>query len=209
MSRLSSPRTMPHCERGASALEFALVLPILMVMLLGGMDISHSVYVQSVLQGSVQKAARDSSLENGTLTAQQTAIDNVVKAQLRDLNNGATATTTRRFYRSFTKASQKTPEPFIDSAPPSAFADGICNNNESFTDVNSNGIRDLDGGDAGQGGAKDSVLYTVSISYPRLFPIDKLIGWNGTTTVKAQTILTNQPYSSQSSYGAPGVGHCP
>ncbi len=48
----------------------------------------------------------------------------------------------------------------------------------------------------------------MTISYPRMFPIDKLIGGNGRTNLTATTVLANQPYGTQASYGAPAVGHC-
>ncbi len=143
------------------------------------------------------------------MTTQRDAIDLVVKNQILPLNRKATVTITRRFYRTFTKASQATAETFNDSTS-GTYANGICDNNETFTDLNNNGVRDTDGGDSiNRAGARDNVVYTVTVSYKRLFPIHMFIGGSPTTTLTASTVLANQPYGDQSSYDAPTEGHCP
>jgi Flp pilus assembly pilin Flp len=196
-------------ERGATLVEFGLIVPILCVMMMGGLDFGHSLYMQAVLQGAVQKASRDSSLENATTQATQDAIDLKVKNQLLLLNKSADVTFGRRFYRSYTKAAAKQAESFTDSN-----RNGTCDGpvgatpGESYSDDNNNGVWDKDGGDAGQGGARDVVVYTVTISYRRIFPADKLIGGSGTTSISASTILSNQPYGDQSVYAAPTVRAC-
>jgi Flp pilus assembly protein TadG len=190
---------------GATITEFALVIPIVCTMLLGAFDYGHTLYMQAVLQGEVQKAARDSSLETGT--SNEAAINDRVQKQVQILFNHANVTTTRRFYKTFSQAAAAKQEEFTDSAA-GPFHDGVCDNGESYTDTNNNGVWDQDGGDRGQGGAKDIVVYTVTVNYPRMFPIDKFIGGSGTTTVSATTVLANQPFGDQTSYGTPTVRQC-
>lgn len=193
-------------ERGTTILEFGLIAPSLIIMLLGALDFGHTLYMQSVLQGAVQKAARDGTLQQtaGSDDAARYAIDTVVTNQVKKLHKQATVTITRRFYRSFSDAAAAAAETFVDTDH-----DGICNHGEAFDDRNSNGIRDTDGADSvDHAGARDNVVYTVSISYPRMFPIDKMIGGSGTTKLTATTVLANQPFGNQASYGAASVGHC-
>ena len=66
----------------------------------------------------------------------------------------------------------------------------------------------MDGGDAGQGGAKDITVYSVTVSYPRMFPISTLFGGSPNVNMTASTVLANQPYSEQSTYGAALTGNC-
>ena len=40
-------------------------------------------------------------------------------------------------------------------------------------------------------------LYTMTLTYPRLFPVAGLMGWSNSATISAQTLLKNQPYASQ------------
>ncbi|OYY89188.1 MAG: hypothetical protein B7Y45_13230 [Sphingomonas sp. 28-66-16] len=191
-------------RRGATIIEFALIAPVLSLVLLGAFDTAHSLYMRGTLQGIVQKVARDSSLEAGTDTAQQAILDNRVRAQVRAVANNASITITRRFYRTFAAAAAAQPEAWTDTN-----GDGNCNNGEPYQDDNRNGTWDRDGADAGQGGAKDRTLYTVALSYPRFFPLWKAIGGSSTTRISASTVLSNQPYSDQGSYGASLVRNCP
>ena len=206
---LLRPASVASDERGATILEFGLVVPILCTMMFGALDFSHTLYVQAILQGAMQKAARDSTLETSTTQATQDAIDLRVKNQVLFLNKGATVTFARRFYRDYTKAAAKTAEPFVDTN-----LNGTCDGpaglipGEAYTDSNNNGTWDKDGGDAGQGGARDVVVYTVTVSYRRIFPVDKLIGGSGITKLTASTILSNQPYGDQGSYATPTVRAC-
>jgi hypothetical protein len=205
----SRPASVASDERGGTILEFGLMMPILCTLMFGALDFGHSLYVQAILQGAVQKAARDSTLETSTTQASQDAIDARVRNQVLFLNKYANVTFVRRFYRSYTKAASKTAEPFVDTN-----LNGTCDGpaglipGEAYTDSNNNGVWDKDGGDAGQGGARDIVVYTVTVSYPRIFPADKLIGGSGTTTLAASTILSNQPYGDQGAYAAPTVRAC-
>lgn len=192
--------------RGVTVIEFAIVAPVLGVLMLGAFDTAHSLYMRAVLQGVVQKTARDSALESGVGTTQQAALDDKVKAQASAIANNATIDITRRYYRTFAKAAAQTPEAFPGANDTNR--NGRCDNNEVFTDDNGNGVRDLDGGDDGQGGAKDRTLYTVTVSYPRFFPLYRVIGGSSTTKITASTVLANQPYGDQGSYGTAKVGHC-
>jgi Flp pilus assembly protein TadG len=205
ITRLPAPfRRLGEDERGAALVEFAIVAPVMVLMLLGAFDIGHTLYARGVLQGVVQKVARDSTLETGTATEQQEKLDNRVRAQVSALANNAAIKITRRYYRTFTQAAAARREDFTDNN-----GDGTCDAGEPYEDANNNNIWDDDGADAGQGGAKDAVVYTVEVEYPRFFPIYNFIGGSDTTTLTASTVLKNQPYGDQGSYGAPTQKNCP
>ncbi|MBN8850192.1 MAG: pilus assembly protein, partial [Sphingomonas sp.] len=84
------------------------------------------------------------------------------------------------------------PEPFVDSNH-----NGVRDAGECFTDINGNGVWDSDPGANGQGGASDVTMYTMTATYPRLFPIAKMVGWSSKLTISAMTFLKNQPYATQ------------
>lgn len=196
-------RKLKTDESGATILEFGLVAPVLSMLLIGSFDLAHTLYMQSVLQGALQKAARDSSLETGASSGTQTTIDTRVTNQVKQLMNGATVNFTRRYYKTFSKAAAAQAESFTDTN-----TNGQCDGGEPYVDVNNNNNWDRDGGDAGQGGARDNVVYTVDVSYPRMFPLDKMIGGSGTTRISATTVLSNQPYGNQAQYASPTVRNC-
>jgi len=174
-------------RRGAVLVEFALLTPVMLLMLMGLGDMLYQVYTQSILNGELQKAARDSGIEGGA--ASTSTIDAKVQTMVMKIAPGATFTSTRKSYDSF---SEVAPEPFTDTN-----GNGVRDPGECFTDENGNGTWDQDPGAAGQGGASAVTVYTMTATYPRLFPVAGLFGWPTTQTVSATTLLKNQPYATQ------------
>ena len=184
-------------DSGATLIEFAIVAPVMLLMLIGFFDLGHSMYVRAVLQGAVQKAGRDSGLESGTINAG--SIDTKVQAQVRAVTGSrATFSSRRQSYSSFSQVAD--PEAYVD-----ANSDGNYDVGECYEDENGNGSWDADMGRSGQGGASDIVLYSTTVSYPRLFPMAGLLGWSPDISVSASTILRNQPYGAQT---IPSVTRC-
>ncbi|MEG3179939.1 TadE/TadG family type IV pilus assembly protein [Sphingomonas sp. LT1P40] len=203
--RRVTPGALLRDESGATVIEFAMVAPVLGLILLGAFDIAHTLYARAALQGIVQKTARDSTLESGFESGAQTALDNKVKSQVRALANNATINVTRRYYRTFSEAAAARSETWTDTN-----VNGTCDGSEPYVDANNNSSWDRDGAREGQGGAKDATLYTVTMSYPRMFPLYNLIGGSRTTKITAATVLRNQPYSDQANAAASTqVRNCP
>jgi len=111
-------------ERGATLVEFAILLPVLLALLMGLMDLCYQAYVQAVLEGAVQKAARDSTIEAADIST----IDTRVVTAVRRVAGKASVTPNRLFYASFALIK---PEDFADSN-----GNGIHDPGECFTDVN-------------------------------------------------------------------------
>ena len=191
-------------NRAATAVEFAIVAPVMCLVIIGASDMAHNLYTRGVLQGVVQKTARDATLESSTDAQAQATLDNKVRAQVYALASNATVDIKRRYYRTFSQAAAAQAEPWTDTDH-----NGTCNAHEPYQDNNNNAVWDADGGNSGQGGAKDRTLYTVTVTYPRLFPIDGLIGGSDTVKLVATTVLENQPYDDQGTYGAATVKNCP
>ncbi|MGB5075958.1 MAG: TadE/TadG family type IV pilus assembly protein [Sphingorhabdus sp.] len=188
---------------GISITEFGLIAPVVCVMLLGTLDAGHTLYMRTVIDGAIQDIARDSALEDGGILAKQEAINARITDQVKRLNKNATVDIKRRYYRNFTNAANAQAEEFTDTNN-----DGTCNNSEPYVDANLNESWDSDGGDAGQGGAKDVSIVTVTVSYARLFPMAALAGLPENVSIAATTVLANQPYGDQGQYGAAQVGNC-
>jgi Flp pilus assembly protein TadG len=191
-------------ERGSTLVEFSVVAPVMGILLLGAFDVGHTLYMRSVLQGVVQKTARDSTLQDAGTPVQAQLLDDRVRAQAKAIANNGDIQITRRFYRTFSDAAAAKAEDWSDINK-----NGRCDDGEPYEDANQNSVWDADGGDQGQGGAKDAVLYKVTITYPRMFPLYNLINVPNTTTVSAETVLRNQPYGDQGSYAAPVQRNCP
>lgn len=174
-------------KRGVTIIEFAILAPVMMILLMGLGDMLYQIYAQAILDGELQKAARDSGIEgNGVNTA---AIDAKVQTRIKQIAPQAIFVTTRKAYDTF---SEVAPEPIFDTNGNNKLDPGEC-----FTDENGNGVWDQDPGIAGQGGASAVTVYQMTATYPRIFPVASLLGWSKTQTISATTLLKNQPYATQ------------
>jgi Flp pilus assembly pilin Flp len=195
-------RKLATDQAGNSVTEFGLIAPAVFVMMLGTMDVGHSYYVRSTLDGVMQRAARSSSLEGATTFTAQELIDMRVKEAVRTLAPDAVITSTRRYYKSFSDAARADAEEVVEDP---ANADMSCDADldETFWDMNNNGVWDEDGGDNGQGGARDIVIIKFKVAYPRLFPMAGLMGLPENVELESNSILANQPYGEQAQYETP------
>ena len=191
------PRRVRRDARGVAAVEFAMVAPALLLTIMGIFDLGYNIYANTMVQGAIQRAARDSTIEGADARLEQ--IDTTVTDAVRGVVPNATLSFSRRSYANFTDVARA--EDFTDSDD-----SGSCDNGEPFEDANRNGSWDADRGAAGQGGARDAVLYSVTVTYPRGFPMANLIGLPATVTTDAITVLRSQPYNLQDN--RPAVGTC-
>jgi len=190
-------RQLAGDRSGVGVVEFALVLPVLLIALMGMLDLGYNMYTVTLLQGAIQAAARSSTLENAA--ANTAAIDALVSTAVKDIAPGATLTFKRTSYPSFSSTNK--PEDFTDTN-----GNGRCDAGEPFEDVNENGVWDTDQGTSGSGGSRDVVVYLVTVTYPRQFAIASLLGGSNMFTMKAQTVLANQPWDNVQK--SPPVRNC-
>lgn len=190
-------RSLVRDTSGATVVEFAIVAPVLIMVLLAMFDVGYNMWATTMLQGSLQQAARASTLESaGGGTA---AIDDIVTHRVKQLIPGATIAFARKSYTNFGDVGRA--EDYTDSD-----GDGACDNGEPYEDANGNGAWDSDRGALGIGGARDAVLYSVSVDYPRAFPLLTMIGLPKTVSTQARTVLRNQPFKLQAVSNK--VGNC-
>jgi Flp pilus assembly protein TadG len=183
----SLPRRLRRDERGVTIVEFAMVAPVMLLLLLGLFDLGYRMYAQSVLQGALHDAARMATVGGYTMTQ----IDSRVKTRLSSFAARSTVTTAAASYYEFSGVSQ--PEKIVgDTVPLNSYNPGDC-----FEDVNSNNAYDTDRGRGGTGNADDIVRYQVTITFPRVFPLGILMGWGTTQTLTSNTVLRNQPYAGR------------
>lgn len=191
------PVDLARNESGAAVVEFALTAPVLLMVMMGIFDMGYNMWATVMLQGSLQQAAREATIEGAN--EQLNAIDGIVKDAVVEVVPSARLAFSRKAYTNFTDV--RMPEDYTDSN-----SDGACNSGESFEDANGNGVWDADRGRAGNGGARDAVLYTVTMTYARVFPVATLVGMPGEVSTSASTVLRNQPFKMQESFAR--VGTC-
>ena len=191
-------RRLATDSRGLAAVEFALLSPVMMIALMGLFDLAYTMYTSALLEGAIQKAARDSTIEGAG--AYSAALDDRVSQIVDDIAPHATLAFSRRWYTNFTDVRQ--PEDFTD-----VNHNGTCDTGEPYEDINANDTWDADRGTAGNGGARDAVLYEVRVTYRRLFPIGGFIGQTNEFTLVTRTVQRNQPYGLQGG-AVPATKNC-
>jgi Flp pilus assembly pilin Flp len=204
-------------EDGAAAVEFALIAPVFLFMLLGAFDIGHTVYMRSILDGALQQAARDAALESAARdpalgedeeNPRLVEIEEKLRKTVNQVSKSAKVYFTKESYFNFNDVDRA--EIFYDRNN-----DGICNNGETFENENEdeNITWDDDVGEEGIGGAKDIVQYNVKVVYPALFSSGNVsldeeepegapdsfdfMKFNGRRVLTSTSVLKNQPYSQQ------------
>ena len=165
--RLTPPRASAATSSGATIVEFAMILPVMCMLLLGVLDLGYRSYVTSIVQGALHEAARMATV-GGVPTAQ---IDTQVQQPAaRILAPTPTIDDRRRELFDFTGVAR--PETITqDTAPLGSYNPGDC-----FEDANGNSSYDLDRGRGGMGGAEDIVRFEVTMTYPRIVPIGGFLG---------------------------------
>jgi len=185
----STPGRLAREQEGATLTEFGLIAPILIMMLMGIFDMAHGQYTSAMVNGAMQKAARDLTLESASM--RQDALDARVIAQIRTVvPKNADIELKRLSHFDFSDVGAS--EEWSDDN-----GNGICDNGEVYADANRNGRWDADRGIDGIGGARDVVLYTATVRYDRLFPIYNMIGIDQQASIEGSTVLRNQPFDEQ------------
>lgn len=179
-------RALLRDQRGSAAVEFAVVAPVMLMTLYGMFDMGHTQYTRALLEGAIEKASRAATIEG----VKTTSIDARVSSVVTQIAPGAILTFKRTTYTDFSDIAR--PEDFDDINK-----DGTCNDDEPYEDANGNGSYDLDRGKSGNGGARDAILYQVTVQYKRILPIGRLIGQSDTATMNATSVLRNQPFGIQ------------
>lgn len=184
-------RKLGRDTSGATIVEFAVVAPIFMGVIMFIFDMGFMAYARSILSGEVNAVGRASALETAT-DETRADMDARVAEQVRLIVPDGAVTFERESFNTYGLAQTRV-EPFVDVND-----NDRCDTGESYLDLNGNSRFDLDGARAGAGGARDVVIYTATLRYTRFFPVAEFFGMNRDVELQARTILKNQPFDQQS-----------
>lgn len=172
-------------QRGVVAVEFAMILMPMLILIFGMIDIGYQIYATSILQGTVANVARSATLEGATLTALETE----ARMRLDGIATGSDVVVASTSYKDFSSIGK--PEKITtDTAPIGSFNPGDC-----YIDANSNGSYDTAQGTAGLGGAEDVINFSVTVTFHRLTPIAEYLGMDDPVSTTRSAVLRNEPYS--------------
>ncbi|MCS6778302.1 MAG: pilus assembly protein [Geminicoccaceae bacterium] len=175
-------------EEGSTAVDFAIVGPALVMMLIGILEVSALMITQSLLQSAVTEAARTGITGQGRdgLSREQ-AIRRAAERLGGSLLRVERVRLETLVYPSFDSVGR--PEPFTD-----VNGNGRRDPGEPFTDVNANGRWDDDMGRPSLGGPNDVVLYRVRYEWEPMTPLVRGVLPGGRLTLRSSYAVRNEPF---------------
>ncbi len=183
-------------QSGATAIEFAIILPVLILAILGAWQLSYIGWAQHRLENAVRQASRVgiTGMQKQGLTREQVIEATVTDAMQQTVAkvDGQPIQFTSKAYPTFSTLNQPG-EPYDD-----ANGNNICDPGETFYDYDDNDVRStVDIGKAGSGAAGDVVRYEVTFPLKLFVPLaNRLFGSNGQLDLTARTIVRNELFGT-------------
>lgn len=184
MTRL---RRFPNDVRGVTLVEFALVSPVLLLVLMATLELGHTTYVAALVRGAMTKAARQATVGNQT----EASIAANIKREVGQIVGERYVDVQTKSFYNFSNVGR--PEKILQDIDPK----GVYNIGDCYEDANNNGRYDSGVGSTGLGRADDIVNYTVTVEYPNLTPLRSFANWDANRKVTATIAVRNQPFSSR------------
>lgn len=186
---MSKLRTLRREKSGITAVEFAIILPGMLTLICGSLEMGHMIFARIVLDGAVVEAARVATASLETAESERTVVmRNSIKGAMGafPIADDKTITIETTVYRDF---STVRPEAYNDVDLNKRYDLG-----EPFTDRNGNGKWDPSSPITGTlGGAGDVVSYTAR--YPKKILFGFLAGPLGLGTelnLSSTTVVRNE-----------------
>lgn len=174
-------------RRGVTAVEFALVCPVMFLLIMGTIEMGFMMYQRSHIEGVLRIAARMAVTGDTAVNGQDGAkIDAYVKKAIPLTQSGiGNVEVTKEFYDRFTQVRK-----------PERKTSGGANPPYCFDDVNSNQTWDTNPSRTGLGGPDDIINYKVTLTYDALFPlVTNVVTKNKKVVLMSQVTLRNEPFA--------------
>lgn len=191
MSGISEQRVLVADQDGSMAVEFALVIPSLILLLIGIIEVSLVMFASSVLENATTFSSRvgKTGFFNGTVSREEMILQ-TVRARTRGLLNPANLSVQTRVYERFSE---------IGAAEPltrDVNGNGTYDFGDEYNDINGNGQWDADMARSGAGQQCEVVVYTVRYPWQMMTPFIKRLAPNGgVIPLTSYVVVRNEPYA--------------
>jgi hypothetical protein len=179
-------RTLADCTAGSTAVEFAVILPVLLLFIVGSIEMAINLFIGSSIESAVMEASRYGITGTEAGVSRADRVLEIVADRTYGLLNMDQVDMETLVYESFADIGK--PEPFTDQDGNASYNAG-----EPFVDVNGNGQWDADMGEAGLGGPSDVVVYRLSYDWGIVTPLMQGIIGESVTHVSSVAVR-NEPF---------------
>ena len=186
MRRLPRPAALAACTAGATAVEFALILPVLLLFIIGSIEMAINLFIGSSIESAVMEASRYGITGTEAGVSRADRVLEIVADRTYGLIDMDQVDMDTLVYESFADIGK--PEPFTDQDGNASY-----NTGEPFVDVNGNGQWDEDMGEAGLGGPSDVVVYRLTYDWGIITPVMREVMGESVRHVSSIAVR-NEPY---------------
>lgn len=177
-------------RRGIATVEFAMIAPVMILMICGFMEYAHVSSARTTLEAATMRAARAVAASDCPDRRQGIMLGIVQRAMANTPAAPGTEVqvVTKSYSDQFRDVGE--PEPFND-----ANGNGRWDPGETYTDINGNSQHDNDMGRVGSiGGAGQVVSYTATFQVASLFGfISEIYNDGEAYRIQASTVIRNEP----------------
>ncbi len=190
---------------GLAAIEFAMIFPVFLIMILAAFQLSYIGWAQNRLESAMRQGARVgiTGRTTGSRTRQET-IENAVEFLMQSVSKvvDAPIVYTSKSYPTFSTLNQPG-EPFDD-----VNNNNICDNGETYYSYDGiPGRATTDIGTSGTGSAGDVVRYEITYPLNLFVPLaNRFFGTNNRLDLTARTVVRNEIFGPSA---VPDEGTCP
>jgi Flp pilus assembly protein TadG len=186
-----------HNDSGVAAVELAIILPVMMLVIFGTAELACQIYVRGNMHLVVRQAARDSIVGTANLEAIEKNLRKKIEI-LPGIEKGAGLAISICQQEGCDAGTAKVSELTGDTN-----SNGVCDTGENFTDFNRNGIAEKAGAVVtgnSLGGPNDPVVFEVSGRVRYFFGSLSMLGEikeaNQVHNFSVRSVGTNEEFES-------------
>lgn len=190
-------RTLRPDERGIAAVEFAMIAPVMIMMICGFMEYAHVSTARTTLEAATMRAAR--AVAASDCPSEREALMLAIVEEAMDSTPAKPGTQLEIVTKAYSSFTDVEGEPFVDRNNNGRYdidpAETDPARIDSFTDINGNGVYDRELGTVGSiGGAGQVVTYTATFQLVSLFGfVSNRFNDGEGYALRASTVIRNEP----------------
>ena len=175
-----------RCRAGSSAVEFAIILPVLLLFVVGSIEMAIVLFIGSSIEAAVMEASRYGVTKPEEGVSRADRVLEIVEARTYGMLDMDRVDLDTLVYGDFDDIGK--PEPFEDDNGNKSYDAG-----ETYSDINGNGEWDADMGEAGLGVGGDVVVYRLEYAWGVITPLMQRILGESVTHVSSVAVR-NEPF---------------